>query len=54
MGTFNSQPGNKYLILLSSRDKADIHIKDYHEDATDELKHGTYKYFKDIEKENLL
>ncbi len=23
------------------------------EDATDELKHGTYKYFKDIEKENL-
>ena len=24
------------------------------EDATDELKHGTYKYFKDIEKDNLL
>ena len=24
------------------------------EDATDELKHGTYKYFKDIEKSNLL
>ena len=24
------------------------------EDATDELKHGTYKYFKDIEKKNLL
>ncbi len=24
------------------------------EDATDELKHGTYKYFKDIEKGNLL
>ena len=24
------------------------------EDATDELKHGTYKYFKDIENENLL
>ena len=24
------------------------------EDATDELKHGTYKYFKDIEKNNLL
>jgi len=22
------------------------------EDATDELKHGTYKYFKDIEKDN--
>lgn len=24
------------------------------EDATDELKHGTYKYFKDIEKDNLI
>lgn len=24
------------------------------EDATDELKHGTYKYFKDIEKDNIL
>ncbi|MCI7082327.1 MAG: glucosamine-6-phosphate deaminase, partial [Paraprevotella sp.] len=23
------------------------------EAATDELKHGTYKYFKDIEKDNL-
>ena len=23
------------------------------EEATDELKHGTYKYFKDIEKDNL-
>ena len=51
-----SAGGNKQAALELADSALQMHphaIIVCDEAATDELKHGTYKYFKDIEKDNL-